>query len=171
MPTPGNRLANLTQLKIHGTLLNSNDSFPLVLPEEIRGSIRHVDDYNELLSINSVYIEPGQLSYVKRAITDFPSGYYFVEDLSETLPATRQSNGSLINYKWSRFGLSNSSIVKIVNFENKDNFIVAHNFGYNPTIVITDDEGYEIEGEIVYLNSNTCEISFNNLKTGKATLK
>ena len=171
MATPGNRLANLTQLKIHGTLLSNNNSFPLVLPEDIRGSIRHVDDYNELLSINSVYIEPGQLAYVKRAITDFPSGYYFVEDLNDKMPATRQSNGSLINYKWSRFGLSNSSIVKVVNFEDQNSFMVAHNFGYNPTVVITDIDGSEIEGEVNYLNLNTCQINFNVIKSGKVTLK
>ena len=171
MATPGNRLANLTQLKIHGTLLSNNNVFPVLLPEDIRGSIRNVDDYNELLSINSVFIEPGQLAYVKRGITNYPSGYYFVEDLNEISVATRQNNGTLSNYKWSRFGLSSSSIVKIVDFDETNNVTVAHNFGYNPTTVITDSNGEEIEGMIVHINSNTCEIYFNVLKSGKVTLK
>ena len=171
MATPGNRLANLTQLKIAGTLVNKNNSFPVLLPEDIRGSIRHVDDYNELLSINSVYIEPGQLAYVRGAITDYPSGYYFVEDLAAGFPATRQNNGTLINYKWSRFGLSSSSIIKIVDFEDEDTVTVAHNFGYNPTVVITDTNDEEVEAQIIHINSNTSEIYFNGNKTGKATLK
>jgi hypothetical protein len=171
MATPGNRLANLTQLKIAGTLVNKNNSFPVLLPEDIRGSIRHVDDYNELLSINSVYIEPGQLAYVRGAITDYPSGYYFVEDLGTGFPATRQNNGTLINYKWSRFGLSSSSIIKIVDFEDEDIVIVAHNFGYNPTVVITDSNGEQIEGQVVHSDANTCEIYFNVPKTGKLTIK
>jgi hypothetical protein len=171
MPTPGNRLANLTQLKIAGTLVNTNNSFPVLLPEDIRGSIRHVDDYNELLSINSVYLEPGQLAYVRNAITNYPSGYYFIEDLAVGFPATRQNNGTLINYKWSRFGLSSSSIVRIVDFTNKTTVTVAHNFGYNPTVVITDSNGEQIEGQVVHSDANTCEIYFNDAKTGKATLK
>jgi hypothetical protein len=171
MATPGNRLANLTQLKISGTLVNKNNSFPVLLPEDIRGSIRHVDNYNELLSINSVYIEPGQLAYVKGAITGYPSGYYFVEDLSALLPATRQNNGTLINYKWSRFGLSSSSIVKIVDFEDENTVTVAHNFGYNPTVVITDSTGEQVEAKVIHMNDNACEIYFNGNKTGKATLK
>lgn len=171
MATPGNRLANLTQLKISGTLVNTNNSFPVLLPEDVRGSIRHVDDYNELLAINSVYIEPGQLAYVRGAITGYPTGYYFVEDLGPGLPATRQNNGTLINYKWSRFGLSSSSIVKIVDFTAQTTVTVAHNFGYNPTVVITDASGDQIEAQIVHMNANTCEIYFNGTKTGKATLK
>ena len=171
MPTPGNRLANLTQLKISGTLVNVNNSFPILLPEDVRGSIRHVDTYNELLSINSVYIEPGQLAYVRGAVTGYPAGYYFVEDLDNNNRATRQNNGTLINYKWSRFGLSSSSIVKIVDFNEQTTITVAHNFGYHPTVVLADSNGEEIQGQVIHMNDNTCEIYFNNVKTGRATLK
>ena len=171
MATPGNRLANLTQLKIAGTLTSSTGNFPIVLPEDIRGSIRYVDDFNELSSISSVFIELGQLAYVKNAITNYPSGYYFVENQSNSLPATRQNNGTLINYKWSRFGLSSSSIVREVNFTNKTNIVVLHNFGYNPTVVIANLDGEEIEGQIVHTDINTSEVYFNVEKSGKLTLK
>lgn len=171
MATPGNRLANLTQLVIGGTFRTANSSFPILLPEEIRGSIRHVDDYNELLSIDSIFLEPGQLAYVRNAIVDYPSGYYFLEDISPTLQAVRQPNGSLINYKWSRFGLSNSSIVKIVDFEDSQTITVAHNFGYNPNVIITESNGDEIEGQIVHLDVNTIQVTLNVPKTGKLTIK
>jgi hypothetical protein len=166
-----NRTANLTELKVYGTLTTNNNFFPILLPEDIRGSIRHVEDHTELLSISSVFIDIGQLAYVRNSEENYPSGYYYVEHQSESNIATRQSDGSLSNYKWSRFGLSTSSIVKMVPFTNQSIIIVAHNFGYNPTIVIIDSDGSEIEGQITHTNLNTSQINFNIQKTGTVTLK
>ena len=171
MATPGNRLANLTQLKIAGTLVTASNSFPVLLPEDIRGSIRHVEDYIELTNISSIFLEPGQLAYIRTATINNPSGYYFVEDTDPSTPATRQSDGSLSNYKWSRFGLNNSSIVKVIDFTNQIIVTCAHNFGYNPTSIITDSSGYEIEAQVLHVNVNTIEITFNVNKSGRLTLK
>lgn len=166
-----NRTANLTELKISGTLTTNNNFFPILLPEDIRGSIRHVETYTELASISSVFIDIGQLAYVRNSITNYPSGYYYVEHIDQNNVATRQANGTLSNYKWSRFGLSTSSIVKTVPFTNQSVITVAHNFGYNPTIVIIDNDGSEIEGEIIHTNINTSQVTFNIQKTGTVTLK
>ena len=171
MATPGNRLANLTQLKIAGTLTTATNSFPILLPEDIRGSIRHVENHTELISITSVFLEPGQLAYVRTGTINNPSGYYFVEDLNPSNPASRNLNGQLINYKWTRFGLSNSSIVKTVEFTDEMIISVAHNFGYNPNVIIIDLDGEEIEGQIVHIDINTVEIRFNINKSGKIVIK
>jgi hypothetical protein len=166
-----NRTANLTQLKVSGTLVTNNNYFPILLPEDIRGSIRHVEDHDELSSISSVFLDVGQLAYVRNSIENYPSGYYYIEHLNESTPAARLDDGSLSNYKWSRFGLSTSSIVKTVPFTNQSTITVAHNFGYNPTIVIIDSEGSEIEGQITHTNINTSQVNFNVQKTGTVTLK
>jgi hypothetical protein len=160
-----NRLANLTQLKISGTLVTSNNSFPILLPQEIRGGIRQCEDYLEMLAIPTIFLEVGQLAYLKNSRDSFESGYYFLET------ADRIVDGTLSNVKWTRFGLSGSSAIKKVNFNDADQIVVAHNFGYNPTVIINDIYGSEIEGQITYMDSNTLEVMFNVKKTGQITIK
>ncbi len=47
---------------------------------------------------------------------------------------------------------------------------IIHNLNRNPTVVVTDASGNEIEGGVTYVNNNTLTVSFSPPQSGKAQL-
>jgi hypothetical protein len=46
-------------------------------------------------------------------------------------------------------------------------WIVNHNFGYNPVVDVIDTANRQIEAEVVHLSLNQTRVYFNQPKTGK----
>jgi hypothetical protein len=49
-------------------------------------------------------------------------------------------------------------------------WVVDHNLGFNPNIIVIDSAGSIVEGEIVYTNSNSLNLDFSGAFSGVAYL-
>lgn len=49
-------------------------------------------------------------------------------------------------------------------------WLITHSLGYNPQVVIVDFSGHNLTGQIQYINTNTLQITFTSLLSGKAYL-
>lgn len=47
-------------------------------------------------------------------------------------------------------------------------WVVQHNLGKNPAVSITDTGGNEVEGDVLYVNTNSLTLSFSAPFSGKA---
>ena len=77
------------------------------------------------------------------------------------------------NIEASRVGNSVTLTTKSITFEQEtasDTWVITHNLGKNPTVILTDSSGNMFYAVVRYDNENQCTVLMNNAVAGTATL-
>ena len=77
------------------------------------------------------------------------------------------------NIEASRIGNSVTLTTKSITFEQEtasNTWVIVHNLGKNPTVILTDNEGNTFSALVRYDNENQCTVLMNKAAAGTATL-
>ncbi len=87
-----------------------------------------------------------------------------IQDIKATLPSG-DINQDIIDYIDSRFSQSSFQYHQLI---PGTNWLIEHNLNKFPSVTITDNSLYEIEGLVRYLDANTAVVLFNQPVEGWA---